>query len=149
MLILRFRTVSVRKSHFIKHLIYWSTPFGFDQNMLDTILMISQANNKKRNITGALISRSDLFLQYLEGPPLQVDLTFKKILHDDRHVEITLLSEGVSKRRLFASWAMRDDPVKSWMWTRDEIRHGALENLVPDDAQNLFKRHAKEVDQFL
>ena len=141
--------MNVRRSHIIKHLIYWSKPFGFDQNMLDTILMISQANNKKRDITGALISRSDLFLQYLEGPPLQVDLTFKKILQDDRHVEITLLSEGVSNRRLFASWAMRDDPVKSWMWTRDEIHCGALENLMPEEAQNLFKRHAKEVDQFL
>ena len=137
------------KSHFIKHVIYWSIPFGFDQNMLDTILMISQANNKKRNITGALISRSDLFLQYLEGPPLQVDLTFKRILQDDGHVEITLLSEGIVSRRLFASWAMRDDPVKSWMWTRDEIHSGALKNLIPEEAKNLFKRHAKQVDQFL
>lgn len=142
-------TVYMGNASAIKYLIYWSKPFGFDQNMLDTILMCSQTNNKDREITGALISRSDLFLQYLEGPSLEIDLTYNKIVDDDRHVEVTLLNEGTSCRRLFASWAMRDDPVKSWMWTRDEIREGILNTIGPDDALNIFKRHSREVDQFL
>ena len=141
--------MAMKQAHFVKHLIYWSTPFGFDQNMLDTVLMSSKENNKKRNITGALISRSDLFLQYLEGPPLQVDLTFQKIKNDDRHVEITILNEGTTGRRLFASWAMRDDPVKTWMWTRDDVSKRILNDLGSEDAMNIFTRHAKEVDQFL
>ena len=44
---------------------------------------------------------------------------------------------------------MGDDPVKSWMWTPDEIHSGALKNFIPEEAKNLFKRHAEQVDQFL
>ena len=54
--------------------------------------MITSVNNNKRDqITGALICRSDLYLQYLEGPTKSIDDTFNKIKDDDRHVEIKVL----------------------------------------------------------
>ena len=105
----------------LKHIIYASTPFGFSRSDLDHILIKSRYNNDKNDITGALFCRDDLYLQYLEGPEKEIELTFSKITEDDRHTEIYLLKSGMSTRRLFANWAMKDDPVQSWMWTREEI----------------------------
>ena len=100
-------------------------------------------NNKRDQITGALICRSDLYLQYLEGPTESIDETFNKIKHDDRHVEVKVLKEGVHAQRLFPKWAMRDDPVRSWMWSREEVDSGALNRISSSDALNIFKRHSK------
>ena len=106
--------------------------------------MISSVNNNQRDqITGALICRSDLYLQYLEGPTERIDETFNKIKHDDRHVEVQVLKEGVHAERLFPKWAMRDDPVRSWMWSREEVDSGALNSISSSDALNIFKRHSK------
>ena len=131
--------------HLLKHLIYSSRPFGFDQNILNGILVTSVDNNKRDQITGALICRSDLYLQYLEGPPESINETFDKIQHDDRHVEIKVLKEGMHAERLFPKWAMRDDPVRSWMWSREEVDAGALDKISASDAFKIFQRHSKEL----
>ena len=129
----------------IKHLIYSSRPFGFDQNTLNGILVTSIDNNKKGHITGAFICRSDLYLQYLEGPTETIDETFDKIKRDDRHVEVKILKEGMNSERLFPRWAMRDDPVRSWMWSREEVDKGALDTIDADEAYSIFVRHSKEL----
>ena len=133
----------------LKHIIYASTPFGFSRSDLDHILIKSRYNNDKNDITGALFCRDDLYLQYLEGPEKEIELTFSKITEDDRHTEIYLLKSGMSKRRLFANWAMKDDPVQSWMWTREEIGSGILEKVTETDAMDIFIKHSRETDQFL
>jgi hypothetical protein len=129
----------------MKHLIYSSRPFGFDQNTLNGILVTSIDNNKKGHITGALICRSDLYLQYLEGPTETIDETFDKIKRDDRHVEVKILKEGMNSERLFPRWAMRDDPVRSWMWSREEVDKGALDTIDAEEAFSIFARHSKEL----
>ena len=131
--------------HLLKHLIYSSRPFGFDQSILNGILVTSVDNNKRDQITGALICRSDLYLQYLEGPADSINETFNKIQHDDRHVEIRVLKEGIHAERLFPKWAMRDDPGRSWMWSREEVDAGALDKISASDAFNIFQRHSKEL----
>jgi hypothetical protein len=133
----------------IKHIIYASTPFGFSRSDLDHILIKSRYNNDKNDITGALFCRDDLYLQYLEGPEKEIDLTFSKITEDDRHTEIQLLKSGISTRRLFANWAMKDDPVQSWMWTKEEIDNGVLEKVTEIEAMEIFVKHSRETDQFL
>jgi len=131
------------------YLIYASKPFGFSQKDLDEILLKSQFNNKATNITGALLCRHDIYCQFLEGPEKELNMTYSKILLDDRHVDIQLLSSGSARRRLFANWAMRDDPIKSWMWTREEVDNGILESVTQSDALEIFVKHSKEIDQFL
>ena len=133
----------------IKHIIYASTPFGFSDSDLDHILIKSRYNNDKNKITGALFCRDDLYLQYLEGPEREVDITYSKIIEDDRHTEVLLLNSGMSKRRLFANWAMKHDPVQSWMWTREEINGGILEKVTENEAMNIFIKHSRETDQLL
>ena len=107
--------------------------------------MTAKTNNQRFQITGALICRSDLYLQFLEGPASEIDRIYQNIRRDDRHVEITLLAEGGAQARLFPDWAMRDDPVRSWMWSREEIADGALETVSASEAFALFLRHAKEL----
>ena len=85
----------------------------------------------------------------MEGPEKEIELTFSKITEDDRHTEIYLLKSGMSTRRLFANWAMKDDPVQSWMWTREEIDSGILEKVTETDAMDIFIKHSRETDQFL
>ena len=133
----------------IKHIIYASTPFGFSDSDLDHILIKSRYNNDKNKITGALFCRDDLYLQYLEGPEREIDITYSKISEDDRHTEVLLLNSGMSKRRLFANWAMKHDPVQSWMWTREEVNGGILEKVTENEAMNIFIKHSRETDQFL
>ena len=132
----------------LKHLIYYSVPTTFDEETIEEILLKSRQNNAQSNVTGALICRSDLYFQYLEGPIDEVNKTFKKIELDDRHKNIQKIKEDETTRRLFASWAMREDPVKSWMWTRKEVKTGILTRIKPKEAFEAFERLSREVDQF-
>ena len=43
---------------------------------------------------------------------------------------------------------MREDPVKSWMWTRTEVKNGILTRIEPKEAFEAFERLSREVDQF-
>ena len=132
----------------LKHLIYYSVPTTFDKETIEEILLKSRQNNAQSNVTGALICRSDLYFQYLEGPIDEVNTTFKKIELDNRHKNIQKIKEDETTRRLFASWAMREDPVQSWMWTRTEVKTGILTRIKPKEAFEAFERLSREVDQF-
>ena len=132
----------------LKHLIYYSVPTTFDKETIEEILLKSKQNNAQINVTGALICRSDLYFQYLEGPIDEVNKTFKKIELDNRHKNIQKIKEDETTRRLFASWAMREDPVKSWMWTRTEVKTRILTRIKPKEAFEVFERLSREVDQF-
>ncbi len=132
----------------LKHLIYFSKPTVFDYNNTKNILTTSRKNNKETNVTGALICRSDLYFQFLEGPVESVDATFKKIKLDTRHSEIHTIKEDLTSRRLFASWAMREDQVHTWMWSREEVKNGLLTRIEPSEAFSTFERLSREVDQF-
>ncbi|MAR04741.1 MAG: blue light sensor protein [Planktomarina sp.] len=138
-----------RKHSLIKQVIYVSKPVGFDEEILNSILTLSRFNNEKNQITGALICRSDLYLQYLEGPAHKIDSVYSKIKIDDRHEDVRLLEDGRSRRRLFSNWAMRGEPVKDWIWTEKEVSNGVLERLSGDDAMDIFIKHSREIDQFL
>ena len=141
--------MKVRTHSLIKQVIYVSRPVGFGDKTLHRILSQSSFNNEKNNITGALICRKDLYLQYLEGPAYKVDELYSKIKTDSRHKGVKLLEDTRSKRRLFSNWAMKGDPAKDWMWTKSEVADGILERLTKNDAMEFFVRHSKEIDQFL
>ena len=132
----------------MKHLIYTSKPINFDDFNISNILKSSQKNNKKDRITGALIFREDIYLQFLEGPQNKVDQAFNKIASDKRHINVLKLKEDITNRRLFTSWAMRGDPVKSWMWSYEDVGNGIVNKLKPQDAFAVFEKLSREIDQF-
>ena len=125
------------------HLVYYSKPFGFDLNTLHGILLTSQANNFRDNITGSLLCRADIYLQLLEGPIEKVEQAFNRIKDDDRHLEVKCLLKEKTNERLFPSWAMKDDPVKTWMWTKNEIDSGIIEKLPKSHFLRVFKKVAE------
>jgi hypothetical protein len=125
--------------------IYSSRPFGFDQAVLNGILVHARRSNALNGITGALICRADLYLQLLEGPPDAVGSCYGRIVKDDRHVEVTLRHRGRAPHRLFPEWAMRDDPATSWMWDRGAVAHGAMDRARPEAFEAVFARLRREM----
>ena len=125
-------------------LIYASRPFGFDQAMLNGILSQSRRCNTRDGITGALICRADVYMQLLEGTADALDATYARILRDDRHLEIRRISYQTVTDRLFPTWAMRDDPARSWMWSQAEVADGAIDRATHPQAIKIFERLAAQ-----
>ena len=138
-----------KKSKGLKYLIYFSKPTIFDYETIKKIIAISRVNNNRTGLTGSLIYRSDLYFQFLEGPPDAVDSTYRNIKLDSRHSEIHKIQEDITNRKLFASWAMREDALHPGMWPRDEVRTGLLKDIKPSEAFDTFERLLREVDQFI
>jgi Sensors of blue-light using FAD len=128
----------------LSQIIYASQPFGFNEGVLDDILTVSRRKNAQDEITGALICRADMYLQYLEGPEVALEATYARICHDDRHLEINCLMSRSIDTRLFPKWAMRDDPARSWMWNIDEVAAGAITRATPAEVIAIFERLAVE-----
>lgn len=68
-------------------------------------------NNRLVDVTGFLLCQEGLFIQLLEGPARAVGETFKRISADDRHNEITVLSDAPAERRVFQQWNMAASQV--------------------------------------
>ncbi len=126
----------------VQRLIYWSQPFGFDEQMLAGILMQARRNNRRDGLTGALIVRGDIYLQLLEGPADAVAACFARIRQDNRHLAVTQVSSAMVDERLFPEWTMRDDPAQSWMWSQGEMADGAMDRASPAAFTALFERLA-------
>ena len=118
--------------------IYTSRPFGFDDGMLTNILIDARRANQRDGITGALICRADIYLQWLEGPEDKVRQALARIADDDRHVEVKVhVAEPVAER-MFAEWAMLHDPAATWIWSQSEVAAGAAERATPDEVTAFF-----------
>ncbi|UZK70356.1 BLUF domain-containing protein [Sphingomonas sp. S1-29] len=124
----------------MKQLIYRSQPFGFDEAMLAGILSQARRNNRRDDITGALICRHDLYLQLIEGPAPAIDALFARILGDDRHGDVQLLLSDEVTDRMFGAWAMLDDEAPSLFWSPADVAAGALEAASPADLRAAFAR---------
>jgi hypothetical protein len=129
----------------LTQLIYSSRPFGFDDSILSQILLTARRNNANAHVTGCLICRGDLYLQLLEGPDAAIARLYDSILEDDRHLEVTRRMHRQTEARLFAGWAMRDDPAQSWLWTKTEVDAGALDRADPADFLAVFERVAQRI----
>ena len=129
-------------------LIYSSQPFGYNLEILSSILTTSRFNNKKRDITGALICREDIFLQLLEGPKEDIEETYHSIKRDDRHLNVQHLLDHNVDQRLFPAWAMKDDPVKTWMWSKEEVANGIVKKLTQEEIIKVFEKLSKESSIF-
>ena len=125
-------------------IIYVSQPFGFDEAMLNGILMDSRRNNLRSDVTGALIVRADAYLQFIEGPENSIKTTYSRIASDNRHVNVDLLLEEPVSDRLFPEWAMRDDPARSWMWSQAQVAAGAIANATRPQLLAVFERLKRE-----
>ncbi|MFB3851104.1 MAG: BLUF domain-containing protein [Acidobacteriota bacterium] len=75
---------------------------------IDEIATISAENNRKMDITGALMASGGLFFQILEGPKENIDELWAKIQNDPRHKDVLLLKvEDNVEERIFPEWSMK------------------------------------------
>ena len=129
----------------IYRLISKSKPFGYDQATLNGILSDAINYNSKNNITGALICRDDIYLQLLEGPEYEVNVTFEKISNDDRHLEIELLLKEYCNKRIFPGWNMKDDPARTWFWNKEEVNSGVFNKISKIKIVEVFEKIADQI----
>jgi hypothetical protein len=118
--------------------IYTSRPFGFEEGILNQILMTARRCNVRDDVTGALICRSDIYLQWLEGPEEKVKNTLERISRDDRHDEMKVQVAASVSERIFGDWAMLHDPAVSWIWTQSEVADGAVAGATPEKIIGFF-----------
>jgi hypothetical protein len=120
--------------------IYTSRPFGFDEHILSNILMDARRANARDAITGALVCRADIYLQWLEGPEEQVRQAMHRIQRDDRHLEVEVHVAQSASERMFPDWAMLHDPAATWIWSQDEVARGAVDRATPKEIEGFFLR---------
>ncbi len=121
-------------------IIYVSHPFGFDEAMLNGILIDSRRNNLRDDVTGDLICRADVYLQLIEGPEISIRSAYARIAADNRHADVNFLFGEPVTDRLFPGWAMRDDPARSWMWTQAQVAAGAINEATRPELLAVFDR---------
>ena len=99
----------------------------------------AQTNNSSQSISGLLILSGETFLQVLEGPSDVVNPLYHKILKDERHHDVTLISYEQIASRCFDDWSMRvveldDLPMASRenLWSKYETDDGRV--IIPEDA---------------
>jgi hypothetical protein len=94
----------------IHRLVYYSrnrlTDGALNAWMVRDILRVSQANNARVGVTGALMFNAGCFAQVLEGPRAAVEETFERIQQDERHGDVSLLDFSEAAERAFPGWSM-------------------------------------------
>jgi hypothetical protein len=146
----------------IVRLIYASKlSVGFGPNDVLKIVDVSEKNNPKRGVTGALCYDPRSFLQCLEGPRDQVNKLYNTIIRDERHTDVTLLYYADVEERAFGEWAMayvRSDDVTGQLILRfgtskrfDPYAFSAEQavrflSAVVDERRRFLEREKREIE---
>ncbi len=93
--------------------LYASRAVRAGENLLSAILEQSRRNNQKTGITGLLIHTDGFFVQALEGGRAEVSALLARLMRDDRHTDVTLLSFAEIAERAYSSWTMGQTDVSS------------------------------------
>ena len=73
---------------------------------LNAIMDVSNRNNERDSITGALLFDTLWFIQILEGEREAVSATLRRISGDARHDAVTIMDARPVEQRLFGTWWM-------------------------------------------
>ena len=101
---------------------------------LRTILALARENNKRHNVSGALLFNNGFFAQVLEGRQEDVLKIYEHIACDHRHCDLVILQSGYGGARDFADWSMAyagtaaDDAIPLMVSTLNAAFSGAASN---------------------
>ena len=70
------------------------------------IIGVSDRNNRRDHLTGALMRHQGFFIQAIEGARTDIDRLMDRLRRDRRHANLRLLSDQPIASRLFGHWAM-------------------------------------------
>lgn len=121
-------------------------PATIRQDLLD-IMQAAQLHNGNNSIGGVLYYGNDYFFQWLEGRKSQIDALYKKILKDQRHKGIVLLSYEQIESPRFQGWELKyvrqDQQVRQFFsqmqWER--FNPYALKGLVIETFMEMLVQH--------
>jgi len=74
------------------------------ESELDALVTAARARNSTLGVTGMLLYDKGRFLQTLEGPVDGLDQVWASIQRDERHSQITVLTQHLVGARLFSGW---------------------------------------------
>lgn len=100
------------------------------------ILAQSRRNNEPNNIGGVLCYGDGYFFQCLEGERSRVETLYDRLLDDDRHRDVTLLSKRPVSQRMFKLWSMKFMNVDSKI--RRMLQIEKLETFEPHQFSDLM-----------
>jgi hypothetical protein len=73
---------------------------------LGAIFSIARSSNAKKDVTGALLTHEDWFVQTLEGDEGTVRDLYEHIYKDRRHEKVSVIFAEEVPDRVFSRWAM-------------------------------------------
>jgi hypothetical protein len=85
------------------------------------LLAKARINNRRLDVTGALLFNSRRFLQAIEGEQQTVRTLFETINKDPRHNGVVVLNERKLEARQFGRWAMAFDDGSGETALREKI----------------------------
>lgn len=78
----------------------------FQEEDTNKILNTAKRCNALHNITGMLMYRKGVFLQFIEGNKEDVITLYNRIKKDPRHKNLSILFTQISQDRIFPYWLM-------------------------------------------
>lgn len=103
----------------LERIIYASTATQGSPSLqsIAEIIAVSDRNNRRDDITDALLIGNSRYLQILEGAKQDLDRTLERIVKDPRHTGLRTINRRRVERRAFAEWGM----VRAAKATKQEI----------------------------
>jgi hypothetical protein len=111
--------------------------------MIADILAVSQRNNRRDHITGALVYSDGAFFQVVEGAPDDLDRLLRRLADDPRHSDIKVVVRSAVSGRLFADWSMTAPRITPGRASEMKIAVEACET-SPTTAIEALRRLAAE-----
>jgi hypothetical protein len=88
-------------------LVYVSTATRLPSDaVVGDILATAHRENPRFGLTGMLLWKDMTFAQLLEGPEESLDRLWARLVADDRHEDLRLLSRWDTDHRFFGEWSM-------------------------------------------
>jgi len=117
----------------MEYIVYMSTAVRpFTDEELKVLLLQSQVNNVKNNITGMLLYCEGSFVQVIEGEKEDLHRTYQKIQEDRRHKGIIEIAQGTIENRNFPKWSMGFN-------TLSHVEFAQFDAFIEGANVNLFK----------
>ncbi len=122
-----------------------------DMGILGLMNLLEDAvhKNKRNGITGVLFYDNRIFGQIIEGYPQHVELIWKAITADPRHLEVQVLGINTLQKRRFSNWSMKfygSDEISQYV---PELKMGlkdAHDNL-PSEILTLMRSVSNQNDE--
>lgn len=129
----------------LKYLVYTSvaTP-GLNDDDLDAILAVARRHNASADITGLLLLRGGMFVQFLEGTAEDIDQLLASIRRDERHTDVKVIIEEPVDRRRFPDWRMGFRRPRETAAPRRGGVRDSFHDLTSGSAREVVERAATE-----